>query len=397
MTSTEFTWNNYIIRNGSIGKGSFSKVYYGYHKDTKVEIAMKKIQFTSLQNSVKDKVISEISILQKMDHPNIMKLYEHRFDGEYIVLITEYCNEKDIGTWMKADHTIEETVSVIKQILSGVQYMHRNNILHRDIKPENILLHNGVVKICDFGFSTIIKEHHQLMRTICGTPLFMSPELLFMKPYTMKSDIWSLGILFYLMCYTIHPFGMIESLDDYRIKIKRAIIYVPIEEAPYIVTMISTMLTYDAENRPDIELIMDRIEMKTEIINEIVAPVRNEDLSRTQLLERINELECDIFEMEERSEQTSSCCFGKSPLGSSVGSTKSPAITGRGHNQKGYDVVINNYFTPPELQLGSASDSSRRTPSTRSCSIQSKSSSSSFLSSSIEKISAFFSFGKNKR
>ena len=138
MTSTEFTWNNYIIRNGSIGKGSFSKVYYGYHKDTKVEIAMKKIQFTSLQNSVKDKVISEISVLQKMDHPNIMKLYEHRFDGDYIVLITEYCNEKDIGTWMKADHTIEETVGVIKQILSGVQYMHRNNILHRDIKPENI-------------------------------------------------------------------------------------------------------------------------------------------------------------------------------------------------------------------------------------------------------------------
>ena len=94
-------WNNYIINRKSIGKGSYSKVYQGYHKETKVEIAMKKILFNKLQSNVKDKVISEINILQKMNHINIMKLYEYKFDGDYIVLITEFCKDGDIGNWMK--------------------------------------------------------------------------------------------------------------------------------------------------------------------------------------------------------------------------------------------------------------------------------------------------------
>ena len=74
-----YEWNNYIIEKKAIGRGSFSKVYYGYHKDTKVEIALKRILFTALQNSIKDKVISEINILQKMNHLHIIKLYEYKF------------------------------------------------------------------------------------------------------------------------------------------------------------------------------------------------------------------------------------------------------------------------------------------------------------------------------
>ena len=193
-----YEWNNYIIEKKSIGRGSFSKVYYGYHKDTKVEIALKRILFTALQNSIKDKVISEINILQKMNHLHIIKLYEYKFDGDYILLVTEYCKD-NLEKWLRNPHTIHEKIDIMKQITNGIHYMHSNNILHRDIKPENILLHNGIIKICDFGFSTIIKENHQMMRTICGTPLFMSPEMLFMKPYTIKSEIWALGILFYMM------------------------------------------------------------------------------------------------------------------------------------------------------------------------------------------------------
>jgi serine/threonine protein kinase len=394
MTDAEtFAWNNYIIKKRFIGKGSFSKVYYGYHSETKMEIAMKKIRFTSLQNTIKDKVISEINILKKMNHDNIMKLYEYRFDGDYIVLITEYCNEKDIGEWMKVAHNTDEILAMITQIVTGVAYMHSQLILHRDIKPENILIHNGVVKICDFGFSTIIKEHAQMMQTICGTPLFMSPELLFMKPYTMKSDIWSLGVLFYMMCYRAHPFGIIISLDDYRIKIKRAVIYISIDAIPYIVGMLEQMLSYDAEKRPEIDQIVQIITQKTvaqvdytnQPINEVVS---NEHLSRNQLLERINELEADIFELEEHiDEKRSSCCFG----------VDSPAVTGRGRTNSGYELSItSDYFTPPELQLGAVSIP-KMSSSSRTCSIRarsSKSSPGSFLSSSIEKLSAFFSFGK---
>ena len=394
MTDAEtFAWNNYIIQKRFIGKGSFSKVYYGYHSETKMEIAMKKIRFTSLQNTIKDKVISEINILKQMNHDNIMKLYEYRFDGDYIVLITEYCNEKDIGEWMKVAHNTDEILDMITQIVTGVAYMHSQLILHRDIKPENVLIHNGVVKICDFGFSTIIKEHAQMMQTICGTPLFMSPELLFMKPYTMKSDIWSLGVLFYMMCYRAHPFGIIMSLDDYRVKIKRAVIYMSIDAIPYIVTMLEQMLSYDAEKRPEIDTIAQMIAQKTvteldytnQPLHEVVS---NDHLSRNQLLERINELEADIFELEEHiDEKRSSCCFG----------IDSPTITGRGRTNSGYELSItSDYFTPPELQLGAVSIP-KMSSSSRTCSIRSRSSKSSpgsFLSSSIEKLSAFFSFGK---
>jgi serine/threonine-protein kinase ULK/ATG1 len=363
-----------------------------------MEIAMKKIRFTSLQNTIKDKVISEINILKQMNHDNIMKLYEYRFDGDYIVLITEYCNERDIGEWMKVAHTTDEILAMITQIVTGVAYMHSQLILHRDIKPENILLHNGVVKICDFGFSTVIKEHAQMMQTICGTPLFMSPELLFMKPYTMKSDIWSLGVLFYMMCYRVHPFGIIMSLDDYRVKIKRAVIYMSIDDIPYIVGMVEQMLSYDAKKRPEMDQLVQMIVQKTHnevhdevkgtscIVNEVVS---NEYLSRNQLLERINELEADIFELEEHIDEkkSSSCCFG----------IDSPAVTGRGRTNSGYELSItSDYFTPPELQLGGVSIP-KQMASSRSCSIRSRSSKSSpgsFLSSSIEKLSAFFSFSK---
>jgi serine/threonine-protein kinase ULK/ATG1 len=396
MTDAEtFEWNKYIIRKHSIGKGSFSKVYYGYHKETKVEIALKKILFRSLQNSIKDKVISEIHILQKMNHANIMKLYEYKFDGDYIFLVTEYCNEKDIGHWMKSDHTASETAAIMIQITRGIQYMHQNHILHRDIKPENILIHNGIIKICDFGFSTIIKEQQQMLQTICGTPLFMSPELLFLKPYTMKSDVWSLGVLFYMMCYRLHPFGIIDSVDDYRIKIKRSVIYTTIEEIAYLITIMEQMLSYDADKRPDVDMILKSMEEKSACIvlhNDIITPVSTEDLSRNQLLQRINELEYEIFELEEQCEKTNSCCFGKS--GPTDPIDKSPAVTGRGRTNSGYELSITqDYFTPPEIHLGAVHIPARHMPS-RSFSRSNSNSSGSFLSTSLEKLSAFFSFGK---
>jgi serine/threonine protein kinase len=78
-----FEWNNYIINKDAIGKGAYAKVYHGYHKHTKLDIALKKILFNKLPANVKDKVISEIHILQSMKHNHIMGLYEYRFDGDY--------------------------------------------------------------------------------------------------------------------------------------------------------------------------------------------------------------------------------------------------------------------------------------------------------------------------
>jgi serine/threonine protein kinase len=339
-----YEWNNYIIEKKSIGRGSFSKVYYGYHKDTKIEIALKKILFTALQNAIKDKVISEINILQKMDHLHIIKLYEYKFDGDYILLVTEYCKD-NLEKWMRNPHTIEEKIEIMKQITNGIGYMHSNNILHRDIKPENILLHNGIIKICDFGFSTIIKENHQMMRTICGTPLFMSPEMLFMKPYTIKSEIWALGILFYMIIYRLHPFGILESLSDYRIKIKRQIIFIPINDHEYIDKLIEMMLSHETEIRPTVKKIIKILERET---------IDNDDDDDDHINE-FNENELQFDEKNDESMEKSTCCFG----------------TGRSRYE--LSLTINNdYFTPPTKSFSQPSQPDRsRSNSTGSSSFSS--------------------------
>jgi len=431
-----YEWNNYIITKAPIGKGSFSKVYYGYHKETKLEIALKRIIFTRLENNIKNKVISEISILQQMNHEHIMKLYEYKFDGDYIFLVTEYCAHKDLSVWMERDHTTEEKMDIIKQITSGIHYLHEHNILHRDIKPQNILLHHGIIKICDFGFSVMIKEQLQLCRTICGTPLFMSPELLLLQPYTIKSEIWSLGILFYMMVYKVHPFGNLRSIDEYqsKIKLKTPIRYDTLADMEVLRGLIQSMLLYSAEERPNSTTIYSVVHHKllytieileeekvenedgfvhiqhqlgahkerkridhtiTQRMNTITDNEKNESEHQSKRIEELEEhifkLESIVKEKESKSSSSSlSCCFNVEE--------DEVSITGRGRTNHGYDITYTkikpDYFTPPSDSDGKGIPipmRKRPTPS-YSSSFQSSSGSSkgSFLSTSLDKLMSLF-------
>jgi serine/threonine protein kinase len=414
--SDTFEWNQYNIYKNAIGKGSYSKVYRGYHMKTKLEVAIKKIQFTKLPSNVKDKVISEINILQKMDHNNIMKMYEYKFDGDYIVLVTEYCKDGDLEQWIKKNNNMIEKINVIKQITIGIEYMHTNNILHRDIKPQNILLHNNIIKICDFGFSTTIKEHNMMFNTICGTPLYMSPELLFMKPYTIMSEIWALGILFYIIIYNVHPFGTLINLDDYRVKISMSINdnhiqYKSIKDYEYIVDIIKSMLRYKMDNRPNINTIISRLNI---IENKLLqfddntmlevdkSPFSSPTLNALSVspIDRINELEEEVFRLEsiikekELNRSSLSCCFDSED-----------DITGRGRTNKGYEniTIDKDYFTPPgmssmrSIPINITMKNSPNISSSYGSNSSGKSldKPKSFLSSSIDKITAFFSSKKS--
>ena len=143
----------------------------------------------------------------------------------------------------------------MNQILLGMKYLHDNNIMHRDIKLQNILLHDNIVKICDFGFSTTYKSTVEMFNTMCGTPLFMCPETLFLKPYSIKSEIWSLGILFYYIIYGYHPFYNLKDVNDYRLKINDEIYFHDIclfdndISNLIIITTIKSMLNVDYEYR----------------------------------------------------------------------------------------------------------------------------------------------------
>lgn len=90
--------------------------------------------------------------------------------------------------------------------------LRNNNYVHRDLKPENLLLLNGVVKICDFGLTVYSKDGSRLIR-FCGTPFYMSPQIVFKKYYTSKTDIWSLGVMFYEMLFGYTPWACRDEMS----------------------------------------------------------------------------------------------------------------------------------------------------------------------------------------
>ena len=326
-----FVWGSYLIHKRVIGEGSCSKVYYGIHKSKNQEVGIKKIGFDQLEDKLKVRAIKEISILQSINHPNIIKLYDYKFDRNKLLLITEYCNGGNLTDWIKKENkTSQEVLSVIKQILEGINYLHTNKIIHRDIKPQNILIQEPlIVKICDFGFSQTFKEEISMFQTICGTPLFMSPEILKMQPYTIKSEIWSIGVLFYNIFFNSHPYGELESVNDYRSKLQTELIIPQItifdnnELNQTMNQLIKSMLSLETDRRPNIQEIIDRIKiaengtdtqfnfdedyLKIDIINQRHIVVENirYDMSppttsflNSPLIQGMNESKSQNFELE---------------------------------------------------------------------------------------------------
>ena len=94
----------------------------------------------------------------------------------------------------------------MKQLLEAFKFLYKNNIMHRDLKPDNILLHNGSIKLADFGFCKALSNKNEPIQTMLGSPIYMAPEVLRGQIYTIKADIWSLGIVFYQMLFGKCPY-----------------------------------------------------------------------------------------------------------------------------------------------------------------------------------------------
>ena len=140
-------------------------------------------------------VKQEIDLHKKLNHAFIIKLVDYFFEDNTAFIILEYASSGNLYNYLhKALYIPEQDlIRMFVQIVLAVQYLHENNILHRDIKPENILLdEKRNVKLCDFGWS-VECTGFQTRNTFCGTPEYMSPEMLFGKGQTHKSDIYSLG------------------------------------------------------------------------------------------------------------------------------------------------------------------------------------------------------------
>ena len=207
--------NNYKITT-LLGTGGFAKVYVGEEKYSGIKRAIKIISKKSKLNiSLSDEVLirNEIDVLRKLDHPNIVKIFEFYSTKDSFYIITELCKEGELYKEIKQNAPFNEKYSsyIMYQIFSAINYLHKLKIIHRDLKPENILIVKKdknkfpYIKICDFGTSQIF-NNNSTQNQIIGSSYYIAPEIFKKKNYNEKCDIWSCGVILYILLSGRPPF-----------------------------------------------------------------------------------------------------------------------------------------------------------------------------------------------
>lgn len=204
----------------------------------------------------------EAKILERLDHPNIIKFVEvFRSNKPYSTLniVMEYANNGDLQAIIKKQANLKkpfnesQVLDWFTQICLAIKHIHDKKILHRDLKSGNIFLtSDGKVKLGDFGIAKCLISTIDKAKTLVGTPYYLSPEIVQDKPYSFKSDVWSLGILLYEMIALKMPFEA-SSLPMLSLKIIRGN-YNPIPNytTKEVRQLIQRMLQLDIKNRPSI-------------------------------------------------------------------------------------------------------------------------------------------------
>ncbi|XP_058838546.1 uncharacterized protein LOC131694126 isoform X2 [Topomyia yanbarensis] len=235
----------------TIGKGNFAVVKLASNVITNSKVAIKIIDKTCLDEENLAKTFREISILKVLHHPHITRLYEVMESRNKIYLVTEHAARGEIFDHLVANGRMkeEEAARIFSQIISAVDYCHCKGIVHRDLKAENVLLDNEMnVKLADFGFSNTFSEGTPL-RTWCGSPPYAAPEVFQGVEYDgPKSDIWSLGVVLYVLVCGALPFDG-ATLHDLRSVVVAGKFRIPFFMSQECEHLIRHMLVVEPEKR----------------------------------------------------------------------------------------------------------------------------------------------------
>lgn len=226
-----------------LGHGAFAIVYKGcYKKDSTKEVAIKVIERKNLEKNPAILMKKEIKILQELQHDNIVRLFDCRENAKKIFLVMEYCNASDLSDFMKHNKMLkEETILPITfQLSKAMEQLFNKGIMHRDLKPQNILLHKRnlyemvsdiekakqqqkdnlkpvsittediikdkvILKLADFGFARFL-SFNSMAATLCGSPMYMAPEVITSQKYKENADLWSIGVIIFQALTTRAPF-----------------------------------------------------------------------------------------------------------------------------------------------------------------------------------------------
>jgi serine/threonine-protein kinase ULK/ATG1 len=245
----------YLHSTKKIGKGAFSKVYKGFDTEKDQIVAIKTIEKDTVQEKLQKRLKAEIKLHSELDHKNIIKLYDFIEDSDFYYIILEYCADGDLHKYIKHNKISEDKArDYTRQLAEGLKYLRTKNIVHRDLKPHNILLADDhtVIKITDFNFARTLWDE-QLAETLCGSPLYMAPEIIETNSYTNKSDLWSVGMIIYEMLHGHTPYDDSINPMDLLHKIKRRRIEYSKELTSDCIDIVSRLLTINYEKRLDWE------------------------------------------------------------------------------------------------------------------------------------------------
>mmetsp|Transcript_56772 Transcript_56772/g.176543 ORF Transcript_56772/g.176543 Transcript_56772/m.176543 type:complete len:640 (+) Transcript_56772:214-2133(+) len=247
-----------------IGRGQYGKAHLVRNQEKQCFIA-KTIDLTCLSSKEHETARQEVALLRRLNHPNIVEYKDNFFMGDTLVIIMQYCEGGDLASYIKEMFRQKmriherQIMNYFVQVLQALEYIHNERILHRDLKTSNLFLMKSmsVVKLGDFGISRVLEGSIEAAVTVVGTPYYMSPEVCENKPYTFKSDVWSLGCVLYELCMLKHAFSADNLLGlVYKIVSDK---YEPIPKlySKELNALIQRMLEKSAEKRPSVRELLE--------------------------------------------------------------------------------------------------------------------------------------------
>lgn len=210
-----------------LGQGNFAKVYHARNLKTGQSVAIKVLNKEMLMRvGMMEQIKREISVMHRLRHPNVVQLYEVMASKTKIYFAMEYVKGGELFDKVSKGKLREDVArKYFQQLIDAVDYCHSRGVYHRDIKLENLLLdESGDLKVSDFGLSALLESRMSdgLLHTTCGTPAYVAPEVIKKKGYDgAKADIWSCGVILYVLLAGFLPFSDKNLMEMYR-KINKA-------------------------------------------------------------------------------------------------------------------------------------------------------------------------------
>lgn len=255
-----------------LGKGGFACVYHARCLRTGYQVAIKEIDiWTMKKQNMIDRVRQEVKIHSQLKHPSILELYTFFEDCQHVYLVLELCHNGELLQYLKrSGNKLSEIEAryIIRQVVEGLLYLHKHNIVHRDMTLTNLLLTKDMrVKIADFGLATQLNSKDEKHMTMCGTPNYISPEVATRSSHGLETDLWGLGCLLYTLLVGHPPFET-DAIKSTLTKVVMSDFSLPTYLSNKAKNLIYCLLKKNPRDRIDLQDVLNHDFMKEKIIRD---------------------------------------------------------------------------------------------------------------------------------